>query len=65
MIETKLVLINQNTLEALEEIDATKIVERFNKTAMDILSADFGFMFWKFLLQLHRKCFGKRFNLRI
>ncbi len=47
MIEAKLVLINQNTLEALEELDATKIVERFTKTAIDVLSGDFGFMFWK------------------
>ncbi len=43
----ELVLINKNTLESLEEGDAVKIVERFVKTGMEVLSADFGFMFWK------------------
>jgi len=46
-IEEKLVLINQNTLESLEETDRVKIIERFTKTGMEILSADYGFMFWK------------------
>lgn len=43
----KLVLINQNTLESLEETDVVKIVEKFVKTGIEILGADFGFMFWK------------------
>ncbi len=47
MTDKKLTTINQSTLEALEEIDATKIIERFTNTAKEILSADFGFMFWK------------------
>jgi K+-sensing histidine kinase KdpD len=46
-MDKKLVLINQNTLEALEEVELGKIIERFVKTGINILSADFGFMFWK------------------
>jgi len=40
-------LINKNTLESLEEKDVLKIVEKFTQTGIDVLSADFGFMFWK------------------
>ncbi len=43
----RLALINRNTLESLEEIDAEKIIEKFTQTGMQILKADFGFMFWK------------------
>ncbi len=46
-MEKRLVLINQNTLEALEERDAVKVIEKFTKTGMEVLSADFGIMFWK------------------
>ena len=46
-MEAKLVLINQNTLESLVETDVLKIIEKSTKTAIKILSADFGFMFWK------------------
>jgi len=43
----KLILINKNTLESLEETNILKIIEKFTKTGIEILSADFGFMFWK------------------
>ncbi len=46
MIE-RLYIINKNTLESLEETDVVKIIEKFTKTGMEVLSADFGFMFWK------------------
>lgn len=46
-MKNKLVIINCNTLESLEETDVVKIVEKFTKTAIEVLSADFGFMFWK------------------
>ncbi|HEY0220808.1 MAG TPA: GAF domain-containing sensor histidine kinase [Candidatus Paceibacterota bacterium] len=42
-----LALINKSTLEALEENDVVKIIEKFTRTGMEVLSADFGIMFWK------------------
>lgn len=47
VMNKKLVLINKNTLESLEEKDVVKIVEKFTQTGIGVLSADFGFMFWK------------------
>src|SRR3989344_4513456 len=46
-MDIKLARLNQITLECLDEVDQLKIIEKFTKIAIEILSADFGFMFWR------------------
>ena len=46
-MDIKLARLNQITLECLGEVDQLKIIEKFTKAGIEILSADFGLMFWR------------------
>ncbi len=46
-IAEKITLLNQTTLESLNETDKAKIAENFTKTGLKILEADFGFALLK------------------
>ncbi len=46
-IAEKISLLNNATLESINESDKLKIIERLTDAGLKILGADYGFMFWK------------------
>lgn len=46
-ISEKITLLNQTTLESLNQHDKLQIIGRFTETGITILGGDFGFAYWK------------------